>query len=44
MIRKKNPNLFLETLISMKFDAECNETTPAISFDRFHEDSKILTE
>ena len=23
----------------MKVDAECNETTPAISFHRFHEDS-----
>ena len=24
-------------------DAQCNETTPAIEFDRFHEDSEILT-
>ena len=28
----------------MKFDAECNETTPATSFDRFHEDVEIITE
>ena len=27
----------------MKIDAECNETTHAISFDRFHEDSEIRT-
>ena len=27
----------------MESHAECNETTPAISFDRFHEDSDILT-
>ena len=26
----------------MKSDAECNETTPTISFDRFHEDSEIF--
>ena len=24
-------------------DAECNETTHAIAFDRFHEDSEIRT-
>ena len=30
--------------MSMRSDAECNETTPAISFDRVHEDSEILTE
>ena len=28
----------------MKMDAECNETTPMMSFDRFHEDLKILTQ
>ena len=28
----------------MKIDAECNESIPSISFDRFHEDFKILTE
>ena len=27
----------------MKSDAKCNETTPAILFDRCHEDSEILT-
>ena len=26
-----------------EMDAECNETTCTISFDRFHEDSKIMT-
>ena len=26
----------------MKYDAECNEITPAISFDRFHEDSEMF--
>ena len=44
MIRKNNLNRFLETFISMKCDAECNETNPAISFDRFHEDFEIITE
>ena len=44
MIRTNNLNQFPETLISMEFDAECNETTPAISFDRFHEDFEIITE
>ena len=24
-------------------DAECSETTPAIAFDRFHEDSEMFT-
>ena len=38
VISGNNQNQVLETFISMKFDAECNETTPAISFDRFHED------
>ena len=33
----------METFISMKSDAECNETTPAISFDRFKENYEILT-
>ena len=41
MIRKNNQNQFLETFISIKFDAECNETTPAISFGRFYEDFYI---
>ena len=30
----------LKTSISMEMDAEYNETTPTISFDRFHEDSQ----
>ena len=33
-------NQVLHTCISMKSDAECNETTTAIAFDRFHEDVK----
>ena len=28
----------------MKIDAECNETTPAIPFDRCHADLNILTQ
>ena len=44
MIRKNNQNQFLETLISMRTDAECNETAPATSFNRLHEDSEHITE
>ena len=36
VISENNQNQVLETFISMKFDAECNETTPAISLHRFH--------
>ena len=36
-------NQVLETFISMNSDAECNETTLAIVFRRFHEDSEINT-
>ena len=42
VISEKNQNQDLETFISMRLDAECNETTPAIPFYRFHEDSTIL--
>ena len=35
VISVNNQNQLLETFISMKFDVECNETTPAISFHRF---------
>ena len=42
LILENNQNQNLETLISRKFDAECNETTPAISIDRFHKDSKMF--
>ena len=28
----------------MKIDAECNETTPVTSFDRFHEDFENVGE
>ena len=43
MISENNQNQVLETFISIKFDAECNETTPAILFLRFHEDFSIYT-
>ena len=42
VITENNQNQDLETCISMKFDTECNETTPTIASDRFHEDSKIF--
>ena len=42
VIFENNQNQLLETFISMKFDAECNETTPAILFPRFHEDVNKL--
>ena len=37
-------NQIVEMLIRIKMDAECNETTLSISFDRFHKDFEILTE
>ena len=40
---EKHLNQMLETFISMKMEAEYIETIPTISFDRFHEDSEILT-
>ena len=43
VISEIHQNKILETFISMKSDAECNETAPAISFGRLHEDSEILT-
>ena len=43
VISGNNQNQVLETFISIKFDAECNETTPAIVFLRFHEDSEMFT-
>ena len=36
-------NKVLDTFISIKSNAECNETAPAISIDRFHEDSEIFS-
>ena len=38
-ISENTQNKMMETFISMKFDAECNETTPEIALYRFHEDS-----
>ena len=35
MISENHQNQFLETCVSIKMDAEYNETIPAISFDRF---------
>ena len=43
VISENTQNKVLETFISMKFDTECNETTPEIIFHRFHEYYKILT-
>ena len=43
MISENNQNQILETFISMKMDAEYNETTPAISFDRLHVDFDIVS-
>ena len=43
MILENDQNQVLEMFISMKFDAESNETTPAIILYRFHEDCKMFT-
>ena len=43
LIFENNQNQVLGTFISMKFDAECNETTPAIILHRFHEDYETFT-
>ena len=43
VISENNKNPMLDTFISMKMDAEYNENTPTISFDRFHENSEIFT-
>ena len=43
LISENNLNQFLETFISIKLDAEYNETAPAISFHLFHGDSEILS-
>ena len=43
VISENTQNEVLETFIYIKMDAECNETTPAISFPRFHEDSEMFT-
>ena len=40
---ENDQNQVLEMFISMKFDGESNETTPAIISYRFHEDSKMFT-
>ena len=38
VIFENNQNQVLEMFMAMKFDAECNETTPAIIIHRWHED------
>ena len=43
VISENNQNQDLETFVCMKSDAECNETTPEISIDRFHEDYEMIT-
>ena len=35
---EKNQNKIRETVISKRFDAECNEINPTITFDLFYED------
>ena len=30
--------------VCIKMSAECNETTPAIAFDRFHENSDLVVQ
>ena len=43
VISENDQNRVMEMLICMKFDAECNETTPAILFLRVHDDSEMVT-
>ena len=43
VISGNNQNRVLETCMSIKFDTENNETTPAIVFLQFHEDLEIYT-
>ena len=43
VISKNTQNHLVETFRSMPMDAEHNETTPTISFYRFHENAGILT-
>ena len=43
VISENTQNEVLETFIYIKMDVESNETTPAISFLRFHEDSEMFT-
>ena len=43
MISEHRKNKVLDTFISIKPNAECNETAPAVSFARFHEDYENLT-
>ena len=38
---ENNPNQILEPFISMKFDAECNATTPGMSVNQFYNDLTI---
>ena len=42
IISEKTQNKDLETFISMKIDAECNETTPEIILYRFDKYYEIL--
>ena len=44
VIFENNQNQVLEMCMAMKFDAECNETTPAIISNRCHEDYEMFTE
>ena len=40
---ENDQNKVLETFISMKFDAECDENIPDIVLYQFHEDYELLT-
>ena len=43
MVSEHRQNRVMETSISIKIDAECNETTPDIILYRLHEDCEIFT-
>ena len=43
VIIENDQNQVLEMFISMKFDVESNETTPAIILYRFYEDYEMFT-
>ena len=44
MIYENDKTQMMETFISMKMDAEYNETTLSISFDRVYEEFDIFSE
>ena len=44
IVISENNQKVLEMCMAMKFNPECNETTPAIIINRFHEDYEMFTE